>query len=399
MIYQNLKIYPNKRKISDEWFIYWEVLNEVTGDWEGRRRRGGINQANTREGKELRAAALLIDIKAILDAGGDPYTVIEMPKTKNKLLDPGSEYREMKIIPAIEWAFEKHRQHLNPTTIESSKSHLKKVYAAIRACGFDSLDLSEFKKAHARIMFDKITASPTTKNAILIMFNGCMKELIRVDAFEVSPLYKFGNFQTGEKKQRRILTQDEQKRIYDYFEIHKPEFNNVFQLIYYTSIRFSEIAGLQIKDYHPNEREFVIVPETYLHKGRKYRKNKVDVTRNVHIPPQMFKIMQGLVLGQYPQDYFIFGQGLKPGPMPMLASSIRKWWYSHVNGTLGIPVTPYATKHKGLQDKRKAGVSQDATMFQPGHTSYKTTKIYTDQAEREILKKEIDDKQPDFHKK
>jgi integrase len=78
-----------------------------------------------------------------------------------------------------------------------------------------------------------------------------------------------------------------------------------------------------------------------------------------------------------PQDWFLFGRGMKPGPVSLSRNMVSKR-HSEVLRSLNYPsdLTLYSWKHTGVVAAYKAGIDLYSIMRQLRHHSLDMTQIY-----------------------
>jgi integrase len=152
----------------------------------------------------------------------------------------------------------------------------------------------------------------------------------------------------------------------------------LFMRIFYDSgSRVEEMMRVKIKDVELLSQRF-----------------KVTILKGAQPVGEIWKPIKDVTLADWSRaivggvaDDFVFGKGLKPGPVPLSAHAVYKRWRvrikSKVTG-LGIDVGIYSLKYSHSNDLT-AILGLGATQAANSHTSATTTRIYADeQAEQEL---------------
>lgn len=114
---------------------------------------------------------------------------------------------------------------------------------------------------------------------------------------------------------------------------------------------------------------------------------KVD--RTIVIDDGLMEVLIEMEIEKYPKDFYLFGSFRESGrgnvgkhldficsTTPIKRDTATKRWCKIVKDDLGINVNMYSYKHKGGNDKLRAGVDLDSIRNQYGHSSTKMTKTY-----------------------
>ena len=154
-------------------------------------------------------------------------------------------------------------------------------------------------------------------------------------------------------------TRPQQRLLLDYMRAKVPHFHHLCLWMYYTLIRTNELAQLQVADLDRPQAGMV-----YL---------KKEITKNGHsrapkLPADLEALIVARGLRDYPPEYFIFSEGIVPGPDPYPAHYIAKWYRYHVLKPLkfGGEYTLYSWKHTGVCELYRAGVPRWEIILQAG---------------------------------
>ncbi len=390
--------FHQSKDIKKRWFVYYEFLLS-SGIYKSFKAYGGINRFHTIESRYAESQKLRMGIEDLLEAGFNPLSNIIESQVQGGN-DPAELIRQMPIIDGLKWACEKHIAELQPSSIKGYNSILPYVYKAIIKLNYSSLTVSTFKKAHLRMVMEKIQAtekiSNNRYNAYMETIKGLYKEFVKFDVFEVSPLTSFEKMKEPEAKSYETLTTGEKKQLFDHLAKVHPDYLTYLLLMYHTALRPKELVSLQVFNYSEDEECFKIKPdETVQIKNVTHSKTKTQKTRYVAIPPEAMELIRKLNLSQYPSDYFIFSKDFRPGSINIDRKRATEIWAKEVQGVLKIDKKMYGLKHLGMDDKLDQGTSLAAIQSQAGHTTPKMTEKYT-QRLKKIRQQEIKDNSKGF---
>lgn len=397
MDYKPARLYPLKGKLDQDWYVYFEILNDA-GAFEKFKIRVNINRIKNLKDRKAYGIALVTKVNELLMRGINPLEAKAIPR--DPVHDPGEEIRMMRIIDGLKWAKEKHDASMGPTTRNEYRNILVHIYKGITDIGYSNLTVGEFRKAHLRVVMDHVQQerklSNNRYNTFIECLRGVYKEFVRYDAFDVSPISQFEHKKEAEAKSFEKLTDTEKKIVYDHLKKVYPEFLTYFLLIYHTALRPKELMALQISNFYLQEEAFKISPEeTVILKNEVHSKTKTRVSRYVAIPGEAMELLLAMELEKFPKEYYIFSRGFKPGPFVQQRKRATEIWAREVIKNLGIDKKMYGGKGLGLGDKVKSGVPIEALKNQAGHTDQKMTEVYTSEHKKKLAR-ELKDKAKGF---
>lgn len=203
---------------------------------------------------------------------------------------------------------------------------------------------------------------------------------IRVQDFENNPAHKIKNLSVVESRANTPATSDEHEKIKNCLSENYPNFFNFIKTIYYTGARPKELLSVKLEMINLRHREIILPAEI----------TKVGKTdRIIVIDDGLLEVLQEMEIDKYPKDFYLFGSfrisgrgnvgkhlDFIPGPTPLKRDTATKRWKKIVKDGLAIDVNMYSYKHKGGNDKLRAGVDLDSIRNQYGHSNKKMTKVY-----------------------
>jgi len=176
-------------------------------------------------------------------------------------------------------------------------------------------------------------------------------------------------FKGTPKRQQQVgkniaFTMDQQAELW---AVMKPELRLFTRFIYFTYIRPLELLRLRLSDLHMDMGHIVI-------QGHQ-SKNKRQ--QSVVIPDSFLSELQAMGYNKMPRDWYLFGRGLKPGPVPLGRNSVSAA-HSKLLESLSYSkdLTLYSWKHTGVIAAYKAKIGPYEIMRQLRHHSLDMTMIY-----------------------
>lgn len=355
------KLYTAKGDVSKNWYVYYSVLNPETGKMHPLKKRGKINYIkNARE--RLREGNYLV-------------RYINLRLSEGKLSPFKPKAPEPTLVEHLKKHYElyKSRFETNGTLRKSSFRAYKGIFEIftkwLELNKLTEIMPQEFTRAHAHGFCDYLiqvkkyngVTFNTRKTYIGGYFNALVdREVVTSNPFaRVKPL--------PETAARHIPYTPEQVA-----EINRRLIEHNIQLflfknfIEYCFMRTAEVRHIQVRDVKP---WFVVI---YGDVG------KTRVQRVADIPNCFRDDIKNMRLEKYPDDYYLFGKGLKPGRVPISGN----WPAALFKKLIKIPMklspncTLYSFKFTGNQRGRQLGISLKSLQGQNGHATEMQTVTY-----------------------
>ncbi|MGE7777395.1 tyrosine-type recombinase/integrase [Chitinophaga sp. NPDC101104] len=373
--------------------------------------RLGINFFKTAKERDREARAVIKIIRDSLEAGWDPHDCkldVWLQTHQPKIPEPIVTVQELKtpdgipvptpatLLPeALELAYKIRQKELKKKSCQNYETGLRYAIPAIKAAGMDKLPLEKVKRVHIRMVLEQIGKirqaeydkqgkgkiwTPNAFNRYKSYISAYFDALEEWEAVEFNPCDKiadkdpidFGTHRHATDEELRILKQELPK-------LH-PELYNL--------VRFEHVTGMR-----PNEiLQYKYSMTDWLNSEIKlsYMEGKTRIYRVVPVPAFMLEWIKARK-GMQPDNYYVFGKGLKSGPKSLTANSLSRRWSSYVKEKLGLNISLYSFKGLGGDAKRDAGVSYGGVQAGYGHAlGSSSTKAYL-RKEGERLRQEIKD--------
>lgn len=168
-------------------------------------------------------------------------------------------------------------------------------------------------------------------------------------------------------KSRIIIPADVRQAIIKDLSEHNPQLLLISKLVYNSLIRPSEIKLLKIEYINLKERN-IFIP-------KKIAKNKKD--RFATINQDIITHFENMKLEQYPDNYFVFGEDLKPNAVHVNNGYYSKRW-DKMRKRVGLPMEMqlYSLRDTGIHEMLKSGIDDLSVMQHANHHSLEMTTLY-----------------------
>lgn len=321
----------------DDWFFFWR-------DSSGRlfKKRYDINRIKSKRKRRVEADRILKDINNLLKAGANQSRSVKT--ILDKIVSDRKGSLRRRSWQSYKYAADKFVQWLPDPNVP----------------------IHEITKQTARSFIDHLVKEGYTGKTI----NGLRGFLCTLFTYHcsredgaVNPF--IGTQRQAELTGRNIAFSEEQKsRIWS---VLSPELLLFTRFIYFTYIRPIELLRLKVGDIKTSEGVIIIQPHQ--------SKNKKQ--QSVEIPDSFLNEIKKMGYDKMPQDYYLFGQGMRPGSVPLSRNTVSKHYAKAVKG-LGLPAdtTLYSWKHTGVVAAYKSGIGIYDIMRQLRHHSLDMTQIY-----------------------
>lgn len=343
----------------NDWFVYFDALNLLTGETLRKQYRGGINKCKTKTDRLAQASALIYYWKSQMKSGWSPFgeTLINIfPNLQD----------------ALQSIIELKSTSCSKRTIYSY-THAAKMFVKWFADNrIDNIKINQVTKVHAREYIDYLALnknySGRSLNDQLTMLGTFFNCMVDRDWIVKSPFkgIKKGKVEIG----RNIaFTEPERKLLLDHLYNNDRQMFYFTQFIYYCFIRRSELTRLRIRDIDFNSMTIIIPADC--------SKNKKQ--ESVVIPYSFISILNEMGLQSYKSDWFIFGRELKPSATQYINYNHISTRHNQQSKALGIDNQKglYSHKHSGVCALYKALKGDlHSIMRQCRHTDISTTQIY-----------------------
>lgn len=357
---------PKLCKSQKGWYVHFRYNKRQ------KRYKLGLNTIDDLKDREIEANILIKILSEKLKNGWNPFN-------ENPIEDEG-----LLFIDALDFALNKKKDHLSKKTYLGYRGTVGFIKTAVSALSLDYLTIKTIKRSHIRSIMEKSKEqrnwSHKAYNKNLNYLKAVLSELIDWDIIEVNPAHKIKSLKVIESRANTPATDAQHEKIKNCLEREHPYFFNFIKTIYYTGARPKEILSIKLNMIDIMRREIILPAEI----------TKVGKTdRTVIIDDGLLDVLIEMEIEKYPKDFYLFGSFRQRGKgnlgkhldficgtTPIKRDTATKRWKKIIKDGLGINVNMYSYKHKGGNDKLRAGVDLDSIRNQYGHSNKRMTKVY-----------------------
>ena len=382
---------PKLCKAKQGWYVY---IREIHKDPNKKRRKKvfklGLNLEKDLKEREFEANALISAIS---------YKVKNNFNFFNDNMLPD----KMFFGKALEFSLSKLKSSISKKTYSGYKGSINRIIIAAKELDLDKLEIDSVKRNHIRIVMEKAKElynwTNNSYNKNLSYLSAVMTELIEWDMIEYNAATKIKRLKVAESNKNRTATKEEHKIIKNHLRLNYPDFCNYIEAEYYTGARPFELLEIKISMIDLRNR-IITLPPISTKTGIKHRKIIID--------NGFLSILLNMQIERYPKDFYLFGSYRQKGKgnigkhldficgtTKIKRDTATKRWKRIVKDELNINVNMYSYKHKGADDKLKAGVDLDSIRNQLGHSTKKMTTVYAKEITG-VYKKDIIDNSTEF---
>ncbi len=361
---------------SGAWYVSYYARHPDTG----KLRRVRIKVTHIHGIRERRRAAheMMSAIDQRLALGWNPFTERGTPRAFDRLFDAFDAFLRVKT------------KEMEATSIRTYTSLIKSFKEWLKTMRIDETSyVAAFDRSVAIRYMSKVEAemSPKSYNNHLAFFKGLFiwmkgKGYVRenpFDGLEKKPKKLL-------KKNRRMLTDEELKKVLDYVSAENKEYLAMCLMCYCCFIRPKEISLLRCSD--------IDLEHHLIHIGSDIAKNDNESYRT--IPDEAMPVMRTLDLSN--KDWFLFGDhkfwDFRPSRKQVCSRKIAKYWELHIRPACGFgqEIKFYSLKDTGITNMLDSGVPINIVQQQADHSSVAMTAVYVGKkssADRRIMEAEL----------
>ena len=338
-------------------FFAWDPISERM-----KRKKYMLDRIKKAGDRRAMAAILITRITHRLMHGWNPFVVDDSTRHLTELSEVIGKYRD--YVSAME-----AKGTLKQKTAYDYLSRLGTLETYIEECHVPIRFIYQFDRSFAVDFLDYLIldkdVSSTTRNNYRTWLSTLGTWLVERRYISKNPIEDIHMLREKEKK-RDALPAAALARMREYLNKNNRHFLLACMMEYYTLIRPDELRHLKIGNISI-ERKEVTVPADV---------SKNHKERQVGISSKVLSLMAELGTFDSPSHYYIFGDGLKPGPKMTYLNSFRVKW-EKMRKDLRWPDSYqfYSLKDSGIRDLANAQgvvVARD----QAGHSDVAVTNRY-----------------------
>lgn len=358
-----------------EWFVYFYVRSPKTGKLQ--RVRYKINRIHNVKDRKKWALKMMDALNQRLTMGWNPLLEEAAPKATTGMFTALDDFLAAKSRESEE------------NTMRSYRSFVANLKQWLTLHRFNETTMTAaFTEDMATILMSDIEAqvSPKTYNNYLAFYKGLFIWLQNKGYSTGNPFAKLAKKSRRlTKKKRRLLTDEELKRLFDYCKQCRPEHYPLCLMTYCCLVRPKELALLKCAD--------VDIERQRVHIRAEIAKNDNDSYRT--IPSVALDAFKQLDLSH--PEYYLFGQNkgrdnFTPSINPVCSRKIAAWWNAYVRPACGFgqDIQFYSLKDTGITNMLVDGVPINLVQQQADHYSVAMTAVYVGKIDATEELKEAD---------
>ena len=349
------------------WYISFNAYDPALGIM--RRKRIKINSVGTDKEKKRYAAQLCHRLSMKREGGWNPWVEAEAERTYKLFADALQHYRNYvtKLLNDGVHRMSTHHDCICFARIledwnSNQKVPIRYIYQFDREFCVRFLDY---------IYIDR-QSSPRPRNnylAWLRTFSSFLVQHLYLKEKPTDGLESIGKALLI--KERKVIAPADMQRLHDWLVENNKNYLLVCYFLHYMLIRPREMAKLRLSD--------ICVAKQTIFVSDIVSKNKKSAT--VTMPAKIIQLMLELGYFNYPNDYYIFSHGFKPGPDWVNEKTYRDCWSRKVRPAFKFPKEYkfYSLKDTGITSMLRAGYDALSVKEQARHSSLLMTDVYTPQ--------------------
>lgn len=332
------------------------------------RYKRGINSAPIKDRKKIATYTAAVFLEA-LNQGWNP-SVDKLPKFDRVY------QKIMSFSDALDFALNIKRAILSKYSMYDYSGAVKFIKAAARKTGHLLLDVKLITRMDIKTILSEGSTiykwSAKSRNKHLERLKSLLSVVEDEELIPFNPCKKIKDLPEPKTLGYKRVTDAEKEQIASHL-INHIDFFEYLMFIYHLGIRRTELLKIRIRNIDLVRREINIKADDA----------KTNTERVVPLNDDLIQILLRREIRSHNVNYYLFSHDFKPGENPIHPNTATNWWRKLVIKDLGIDCKMYSLKHKGGDDKIKAGIPLEALKKLYGHKSLLMTEIYA----REVKQK------------
>lgn len=374
------KLFDYSGDITKKWYVYFSVRDPRTGKMVVKKVYKGIH-IHKKKAKRYQAAEEIIEkYTELLRAG---FNFLE-DETKHVYTDSLQYYNTAQIYKQKKKAnrafnffasqfLDNHTAGLEKSTVHTYTSKLRIFNTWLMKEDLDQVDITAIDnpvilKFFAWLNSEKKSSSVTYKkykNVLHMVFESIYEQ----KAIMYNPVQRIPKCLRVVDEAPKAIHMDHMEEIVKRLK-EQPQLYLFAMFEYYCFLRPGREIRLMRISWIDFGSGIIRVPKSI---------NKTKIDKNPIIPDEFLKIlMEDYKLHTYPKNHFVFGRFGEPGELH-LGKNTMAARFMKIRTELNLPADYmlYSFKHTGNSMLRRSGANGYERQMQNGHTSLRTTEIYS----------------------
>jgi len=291
--------------------------------------------------------ALASEIDSLQNNGWDPI-LGECISSLQKEVAVNEISKYMSFESALKFADTKIKVSEDTRTHET-KPLLKQILDQATKQGMAQTPMNEITRRNLREIIEKCAVKIDSKVFSGDKYNRCRKvlgyyykELLDYDVVDANIPLSLNKQKLDTKRVEAEISPEDQKKVSNYLRDNFRSYWLYLQVFYNSTPRSTEMMRLQVKDIDLKNQRIKFLIKKGKQYGEKYR-----------VIPDIAVKYWTEIIGDAPEEWYVFGRGLKPSEVPINSYQIHKRWYRLITKNeafKGIGITFYQLKHLRLTD-------------------------------------------------
>jgi integrase len=373
------RLYDCKGDLTKKWFIYFSVKDPRSGKMVRIKKYDLINKGHTKSERLETAKISINEYNGLLKNGYNPF----VDDTKNIYTDQ-FQYRNAAKVYLDRKASNQTFNYfsgeyvrtqlsgLDQNTINTYVSKLRIVNQWLSRERYSDLDISAISNKVIIDLFTYLNSerkiSKSTYNKYKQLLLNCFDYIIDTGKTQLNPVQRIPKCTRVTSMEPHPINDLDVEKFMDRIK-HIPQMYLFISFEYYCFMRPMEIRMMKIS-WIDFSRGMITIPKEI----SKSRKAKTPL-----IPDKFMEILRDeFCLQNMKKDYFVIGKHGIPG-FGHLGKNTMRDRFNRIRTELKMPTDYmlYSWKHTGNVRIAKASFPEFDRMMQNGHTSIKTTEVYT----------------------
>lgn len=350
------------------------------------RYKRSINSLPRKADRQMKAEVIADELWKALVSGWNPI--------QHRFPEVSSNHEPVKLpFPeALEFALAKKKSLLSKYSFYDYSGCVRFLIKAMKSCGFSNSLVGNVQRRDIRLLMatakEENSWSNRARNKYLSIVKALLSVLVDEEMIPFNPAHAIKNEPEEESQGYRRLTDAEKETIALHLAEKCPAYFEYLMFIYQSGIRRTELLQIKIKDINLQRRELTVRASVA----------KTNRERTVPITDDLMEILIGREIYKHPREWYLFSsRDFAPGEGFFHPNTPTNWWRQIVQLGLKIDCKMYSLKHKGADDKIKAGLDIDVLRTLYGHRSKQMTEIYAKEV-KNSYKEQIIQHSPVFAK-
>ena len=356
---------PPRLYTGKEWYVGWYSYDPVLQKL--RRKKIKINRIPNKYERRKYANELIIRIHEKLRSGWNPWIASEHSKSYSTFAEVCNHYAKQITKKATEGIYREE-------TYISYLSYLRNIKKYNEELKLPIIYIYQFNRQYItdfleHIYVDRNNSAQTRDNYLgwIKTFSDFLTQQGYVKEKPTEGIESFSKW--TKKKEREYIPEDILSTVRKKIEETNKYFLLASYILFYCFIRPKEMSRLKIRDINLKNRTIVIKSDQA--KNRR--------TAAITLPVKIIHLMIDLKIFDFPGNFHLFSQKMKPGEDYQSEKQFRDFWLHYVRKPLKLPdkYKFYSLKDTGVTMMLRANTDILSVRDQARHSSILITDTYT----------------------